>query len=94
MLGKPVESAAAPRALSVGSDGEAGQVGTEGRKRIVIGTSWIVGEHGPRVCLPRGECFTSPVAELYSGSFWLVPTSFFPPHSFHPRTSPPPRSRS
>jgi hypothetical protein len=53
-----------------------------------------VGEHGTRVCLPRGECFTSPVAELYSGSFWLVPTSFFPPHSFHPRTSPPPRSPS
>ena len=94
MLGEPGESAAPPRPVAVGRCGAAGEIGAEGREGVFIGTGWIVGEHGPRVCLTGGERFTTAIVELYSGSFWLVPTSFFPPDSFHQRTSPPPRSPS
>ena len=94
MLGESGESAAPPRPVALGRCGEAGEIGAEGREGIVIGKSWICGEHGPRVCLAGGECFTTAIVELYSGSFWLVPTSFLPPDSFHPRTFPPPRSPS
>ena len=94
MLGESGESAAPPRPVALGRCGEAGEIGAEGREGVVIGKSWICGEHGPRVCLAGGECFTPAIVELYSGSFWLVPTSFLPPDSFHPRTFPPPRSPS